>query len=604
MPDFEKNIRGLEEPLWLRPVTTRRYLHPPRAQRMATLWAEGKIILGENVKGKDFTSYPDLTSFGVWPVYSKRARKFDFRKTENVLPEDGTPIHGLKNAFYGFDVEMEAFCDTAPLCTVFCKITVTCKAPYRSTGRFGLAVRTGKEEVLAFGSPDGYSSYDPELGAFLAVPATWKEEGSLLTDGEAYLLAKSDLDLSFEKEAGILWADFVLEPEEKTEIFFAFGKGAAADFDYEKEREKSADYWEKELSRLQTEDRTIKNLAVQILQSFCSYVGEEDLVLRQGGLQRLIWPWEAMPALEALARIGDFSEEIEGVLSFYFDKMQQEDGEVKTVGEGWASVTASCLYSLATYALQKGDRDYFARYEEKAFRTFDWIVRKRKESEGVEGAVAGLFPPMRGCDWPQQFQHWTNTDVFAYFALSALAKTAEHFGSARAEEVKRESRDYLACLTRLFSAWSEKHRGEEELRVPLTPDGNDALLLDAFHPYLLQGAFVRTGAVKETDIDRILRYHKRVGLLERGLHSRMPYRDGSSHIFYTCNGDFHWFYTYLALGRVKEAKEVLEATLTYSMTKEYYMIERYHALDPYYVPWSPNVSASGRTILMLLDING
>ena len=40
------------------------------------------------------------------------------------------------------------------------------------------------------------------------------------------------------------------------------------------------------------------------------------------------------------------------------------------------------------------------------------------------------------------------------------------------------------------------------------------------------------------------------------------------------------------------------------MTDEYYMVERYADNDPYYVPWSPNSSANGRLISMLLDFYG
>ena len=38
------------------------------------------------------------------------------------------------------------------------------------------------------------------------------------------------------------------------------------------------------------------------------------------------------------------------------------------------------------------------------------------------------------------------------------------------------------------------------------------------------------------------------------------------------------------------------------MTDECVMVERYHQRDPYFVPWSPNASANGRFINMLLDI--
>ena len=35
------------ESKWLRAKTTRRYIHCPKAERMFTIWAEGKILFGE-----------------------------------------------------------------------------------------------------------------------------------------------------------------------------------------------------------------------------------------------------------------------------------------------------------------------------------------------------------------------------------------------------------------------------------------------------------------------------------------------------------------------------------------------------------------------------
>ena len=40
----------------------------------------------------------------------------------------------------------------------------------------------------------------------------------------------------------------------------------------------------------------------------------------------------------------------------------------------------------------------------------------------------------------------------------------------------------------------------------------------------------------------------------------------------------------------------------FAMTDECYMLERYKASDPWFTPWMPNASASGRTILMMLDM--
>ena len=61
----------------------------------------------------------------------------------------------------------------------------------------------------------------------------------------------------------------------------------------------------------------------------------------------------------------------------------------------------------------------------------------------------------------------------------------------------------------------------------------------------------------------------------------------------------YWYYR--KIGKDNEAKELLDAQILYNMTPEYYMSERYDDCDPWYMPWCPNCSANGRTILMLCD---
>ena len=52
-------------------------------------------------------------------------------------------------------------------------------------------------------------------------------------------------------------------------------------------------------------------------------------------------------------------------------------------------------------------------------------------------------------------------------------------------------------------------------------------------------------------------------------------------------------------GYREKSREILDAQLRYAMTEEYYFCERIDTTDPYYVPWSPNASATGRTLIML-----
>jgi len=584
---------------------------------MFTLWAEGKIVFGENHIGKSFRDYPLLDSSAIWMVYGKKPQKryikpFNFTETDNILPEDGTPIHGLGMEFGGFEVKLESFCDIGRRPTCFIEVRVKNTAPYTAKSCIGFVVRSAKEKALVHGAPDEYVSYDPEISEFMSLPSTFSFEEGVLRDGEVFITADADAALSFDDEMGVLWMPLELEGGVETRIVLSFGKGEKNSFDYTEKRTVVKEYWENELlkinklpSAISDKDlRTVKNLAVQILQNFCHYVGKESLVLRQGGLQRLIWPFEAKPALEAIERIGDFSDYVDRAISFYFDEMQLPDGEIDNLGEGWASVTASALYCLAKHCELKRDRDYWEKYREKAMLSFDWIKKQRRLSKDGDGEVSGLFPPKRGCDWPDVFQHWKNTDIWALFAISALGETAELFGDARAYEIKDEFRNYKKRMQEIFKPFADAAKESDELRIPLTPTGNDKPFLDAFHPYILQGAFAYAVLDDRELIEKARRYYVRRGIIENGLHSRMPYEDGNMNIWYTSSGDTYWILTYLRLGERKLARETIDALYKYSMTDEYYMIERYCVNDPYYVPWSPNVSASGRYILTLLEFYG
>jgi hypothetical protein len=78
---------------------------------MFTLWAEGKIVFGENDRCVDHTSYKDLDCVVVVPTHTKYARLFDFHNAENRITDSGAPIHALKHGFGGFDVDIESFCN-------------------------------------------------------------------------------------------------------------------------------------------------------------------------------------------------------------------------------------------------------------------------------------------------------------------------------------------------------------------------------------------------------------------------------------------------------------------------------------------------------------
>jgi len=605
-----------EPATWERPKTTRRYIHPPKAERMYTIWAEGKIIFGEVVKNIDWRSYKTLECSGLWLLHGNGDEQMDFRTARNIIPEDGTPIQGLTNRVGEIEVTYETFCDIDRKPTCFVRLTFTNRGTQKVQHPFSLLLRSGKEKELVFGSPDVYVSYAPDAAVWKKAPSTWyrpgKQDKMVVVDESVFLTAESVLPLTWDEEVGALRFDVSLAAGACAEITLSFGKGDILPFDYEEEKQRTITFWQRELSRITKLPaslrndpeifRMIQNLTVQLLQNYCYRVGEAELICRQGGLQRLIWPWEAMFSIDALSRIGDFSDYIEPVLSMYFEKLQAPDGEIAPAGENWANITAAVLSSFALYCRECSQR-FYHRYRRHAMAAFDWVKRTRASSAHMEGCLPGLFPPMRASDAVQIFQGWMSTDIVNLDCLDAFASAVEKFNDPRAEEIRAEHREYHQVISKIMERFEKEAEGSDQFRIPLSPDGNDAELLRQRYFYFNFGRFTNAGIVKDKDVERVLNFIKARGIwCEQGLYGHMPQRNGDMHVWYTTNPEYYWFLTWLRLGNRERAEEIIQSQIRYSMTEEYYMIERYADNDPWYGPWSPNVSGNGRMILMLLGM--
>lgn len=602
------------EQLWQRPKTVKRYLHPPRSERLFTFWREGKIVLGENRFPTDSataTINRNISCSGIWPVHTRHARMLDFRNAECIISEDGTPIHGLRAHFGGFEVTIEAFCDTERKSSCYIRYTVTNRAPYRATEKFGLVVRSGKEQALVYGAPDGYCTHAPEVAAFLYTPNTFAKNGTLLRDDMVFVRLQNEIELTYDEREGIVWANETLAPNESYVIECCFGKGERVpqEFDYEAEKVKTKAFWAEELSKLRLPKNTasdparvklIRHGTAQLLQCYAHYADKDFLVPRQGGLQRFVWIWDQLPVLEAMSRLGDFSEYYRGVMATYFEHMQREDGEICTWGENWSTDTSCALYSFAAVCMNADDRELWEKYRERAYAAFGWLAKKRRETEESDACVAGLFPPMRGSDWAQVFQNW-KTDVWNLMGMELFLTACEYFGETDTVSLSTECADYRRTLKAAFDAATEPQKGSDALHIPYMPRGDERPLVEGFYPYLLHGIFVWSEIVERQDVERVRTAMAREGLYRNGLYGHMPYRDGNTHIWYTTAPEIYWFRHYRRIGRDADALEILHALLRHSMTDEYYMCERFCDNDPWYVPWMPNASGLGRLLTMLLD---
>jgi len=613
---------------WESPKTTRRYLHPPMAERLHVLWCEGKVIFGEAV-AEITRDYEKHISSGIWFLRGEKARPFDYKNGENIIPEDGIPHHGVRFREGGLTYTIEGVSECGrvdPACLL--KVTVKNEGNDPVTDYFTYLVRTGKEEVLAWASPDVYDSYAPELKDWLGLPSAWREEDGVLTDGESVISVKGDIPFAFNAAGGFGRAQITLGAGESLTSCFAYDKGENAsrvrELDYGTVKAESLAFWQGQLARINKLPagvkadarayRTVKNLTIQLLQCFTKPKGGNGLVLaRQGGLQRQVWAFETMPVLEALGAIGEFDDFIEPVIDCYFTRFHTESGEIRPWSISWAMITANVLYSFSKYAMLRG-KEYYLRYRDKAIKSFEWMRKTRLSVVGSDTLAPGLFPPMSSCDDQTVFQSWSNTDAFNMLGLRALRDAARLFGDPKADEISRECDDYLAAARSEWERIVREAGDTDEVDFPVAPRGDIEALKDKFaftnHSHI--GAFAMT----EREVELIYNYRSRRGIIKGGLYDRMPDKarsiytkcnldeNGKCIVWYVCCHEIEWFDYYMSVGKRDKALEIIEANYKYAMTEELYMCERYSERDPWFAPWMPNASANGRTILMLLKYYG
>ena len=592
-------------PTWERPKTTRRYLHGPFAERLLTFWREGKIAFGE-VEHKDDWSLDyrrDLHAHAAWLVHGANDEPFDFRSAEMILPEGGEPDHAQKWRVGDLEVTLAACAPFGRKPSAFVRLTVRNTGDILVTEPFAFLLREGLESKLIFGAPDVYKVFRPSTADWATIsPKGWRRDGNVMRHGERFV-AFADAPFAWDAEKGAARFAFDLKPGEAKSIELEIGKGKCQAIEYDAARKAMLAGWAKELGKLKLPNapqpaRIIRNLAVQMLQCL-SMPTEGDFVLpRQGGLQRYVWPGDADCFLEALDAIG-YGEYVAKCIDFYYAHCQRANGEAGPFRNNWAGDTASVLKSFARHCTVTGDAECWRRWRDAAFKAFEWIESKRREG-------GGLFPSMKATDHPAVLRAWGSNDLKGLEAYVAFLVAAEKFGDSRTTEVKSAEASYRAALIKVMDVQRKKYAGMDEFEVPITADGCDDPFLEEFMFYLHPGRFAENGLLTTDEMMRLRTWLMRRGYAnENGLYannqlSRNPER--RNHIWYTTWTELQWFRAWQRVGRNDLAEKTLDACLKYALTDELYVGERYHDANPWYYPWSPNASGSGRITMMLLEL--
>ena len=609
---------------WQRPKTTRRYLHPPMSERMYSLWREGRLIFGE-IEVAIENQYNDLFSTGMWFFDGKVGREFDFRETEMLCDGRGIPIHRQIHRLGEIELTLEAFSDFGLRPACYVRIEAKNRGEAEACELLGVSLRTAHEIDMIVEAPDIYASHVAELGSWDKLLPSFKQVGDSFVDGERRIEYRGDVKFRLNEERGEAIGEIRLAPGERCDAVFAFNIGEVAELDYEKKRREVEAGWCAELDRIKAERlpksvredaaqmSIIENLTVQLLQCFCRPKGESFALCRQGGLQRQVWPFESVFVLESLSRIGDFDDYIEEIIELYFGNFARENGEIVALGIPWARTTGTVLYSFASYTMIRGDAEYFERYADAAYRSFTWIRDTRAGVSEEPGVAAGLFPPLRSSDSEVVFQAWGNTDTFNLIGLKKLCEAFRQFGDGRAEEIEREYSDYLDAMMR---EWN-RLRGEMGDRIifPHSPRVADEIINKNYVFSPAMAYFVYALDLPTDEALAIVKTYTETGMIRGGLYNRMPHKarsfgstrfnlgpDGKCAVWYVACYEYYWFGYFLRHGLRDKCCEIIRDAHRYAMTDECVMVERYHQRDPYFVPWSPNASANGRFINMLLDI--
>lgn len=610
---------------WERPRTTRRYLHPPMAECMFTLWNDGKIIRGENTHRHDWQVdyWKDLTSDVLWVLHGGDERPFDFKTAENRLPHDGTPFHGLTWRLGDLSVGMDAFCEVGsrnPAC--FLRLTFANESDSAIRERIAVHLRRMPEADVVKGAPDIYEPYQTQIEPFLhATPSGFRPVGQAAWASDTAVVYAEGLPSDARWDDGSGAIRFIAAPRKGAPLTVTCAvmspDGAMRPHDWDSAKTKAETFWSGELARIDRlpppiaadpeKLRIVRNLTVQMLQCFCHPTDSSLVMPRQGGLQRYVWPWDGKAMLAALGRIGDFGEYIQGAFDFYFREYASADGRIGPFRNNWVCDTGECLHSLARFCLDTGNRSVWDRHRDAAMRGFDWI-RQMRRTPAAPGSVAGLFPIGQATDNPAPVQLWHFTDMLTLDALGAFAAAARRFGDPRAFEIEAERDDLRGVLAKIYGRFSAAAAESDELRIPLTPDGNDEALRKAGYFDTMQGYALHVGLlygfVPESDVVKVYNWHLRSGKASpRGLCANHPPLKnlGDRHVWYTTASDMYWHSNFRRIGRNDLADHVMDATLRYAMSAECLVNERYRDDNPWYSPWSPNASGSGRIVLMLLD---
>lgn len=629
-------------PTWERPKSSRLYLHPYGSQRLVTIYPDMKIT---DIDLIDKRRHFNQAGFGVHTLFGVQPDEADMEKTVWETPKGGIPVYTMhnKDAESGCDIAMTAFCDTQRIPVTYCQVVITNNQDTQATGVFGLMPRYSREDHYLTGLHDtGYEPYNPNVCQWYLCrhngfsPVEEKSLVAKADDGYAFMeiLECNALDavwvsrndqLNRFKAHDYYRMEYTLEPKERAVVRFAMRRGEyAKPCSYECALCNTVKWWEELQNKItklpnnsEYEDMFRQNVT-QIIQMLQHYEGDNPdyIYARQGDVGRYLWVWETAHYSTVLDDIG-LAEYSRTVYELWFKAWQIKDGENKGLIDNpyvkWDNTNGAALWAICSNLIALKDKELFEEYRPMMNMALEYIQNKRKSSDGVEGAIKGLFPPGIASDWGEIGQHWTYTDAVNVYGIKVMEDCYTLFEAEEAGYIREVRQEYADVLHRVLDNFATAHKGERAYNMPhilgvdFEDSYNHCFYTDGC-PYLVKLGIMDPNSEIFCQMET---FYRDMGFLddEHGLSGRMTNdscgADGLyGHVYYTGVPEILWIEAWRARGEKEKAGKYFDGMMNYNVTAEYITSERYCSTDPWFTPWQPNGSGSGRLCRLLLDMFG
>ena len=632
---------------WGKPFTSKRYIHPPMAENIVTMWPNSMVMIGEIPPENPQCNYEHPKYGMFWGVCTEDSaavvftlkRESDLRFRQRAKPQyqnytwshelmpsevvkyktrpDGIPVHSFVKDMDAVKFYEEAFCDAARVPTAYIKVTVENCFGFEEKIELSGLVRRGKEFLFTgCNEPDGYDGYHPTRERFLDAEK-FEYKNGILTDGRYKLYLDKKADFSFDGENDFTLS-LTLAPYEKKTFTFAFTRSEDVPRSYAAARRECIDFWKAELAKAENvpDMKGIKplfyNFLAQLLQMFAHPHDRDYTIMRQGATQRYHWP-EAVEVVRALALIGGYSDYLDRGLAHYFGELQEKSGEsagrIFYTHVPWNIRTSAALSMLS--AATKDDPSLYEKYIDSAMLAFRYCERERAKSESIEGVTKGLMPPGICTDHhTDRAQQWTFADTNTLRGYADFLEMLSRFGSEYVSEVEAAHLDYLSVIKAIFTKYADEQRDSEFLYIPRDPKNipeiEAELNKDPFC-YMFPNDLLSVGGAGygTPDAEKLIYTYTCGGQSKNGL-IQPCYRSttGMGRTWYTTWSEIRRFEYYVKSGNRTEQKKIIDALLKYNVTTEYLQPERIDDHNAYIAPWMPNASGNGRLLQMLFFYYG